>query len=99
MINKWKGLIIIMNTTTSKIDRRYAQFLAKKRAKDEIAAKENNMTYEEYIAYKKKKDAMARYKKEMDKMKIQIEVLEARYAEYEAKYAEYETTLNNLMKD
>lgn len=87
-----------MNTTTSKIDRRYALFLAEKRAKDEIAAKENNMTYEEYIAYKKKKDAMARYKKEMDKMKIQIEVLEARYAEYEAKYAEYESKLNNLMK-
>lgn len=80
-----------MNTTTSKIDRRYAQFLAKKRAKDEIAAKENNMTYEEYIAYKKKKDAMARYKKEMDKMKMQIEVLEERYAEYE-------TILNNLTK-
>lgn len=88
-----------MNTTTSKIDRHYALFLAEKRAKDEIAAKENNMTYEEYIAYKKKKDAMARYKKEMDKMKIQIEVLEARYAEYEAKYAEYESKLNNLMKD
>lgn len=80
-----------MNTTTSKIDRRYAQFLAKKRAKDEIAAKENNMTYEEYIAYKKKKDAMARYKKEMDKMKMQIEVLEERCAEYE-------TILNNLTK-
>lgn len=88
-----------MNTTTSKIDRRYALFLAEKRAKDEIAAKENNMTYEEYIAYKKKKDVMARYKKEMDKMKIQIEVLEARYAEYEAKYAEYKSKLNNLMKD
>ena len=29
-----------MNTTTSKIDYRYAQFLAKRRAKDEIAAKE-----------------------------------------------------------
>lgn len=80
-----------MNTTTSKIDRRYAQFLAKKRAKDEIAAKENNMTYEEYIAYKKKKDAMARYKKEMDKMKMQIEILEERCAEYE-------TILNNLTK-
>lgn len=80
-----------MNTTTSKIDRRYAQFLAKKCAKDEIAAKENNMTYEEYIAYKKKKDAMARYKKEMDKMKMQIEVLEERCAEYE-------TILNNLTK-
>ena len=58
-----------MNTTTSKIDRRYALFLAEKRAKDEIAAKENNMSYEEYITYKKKKDAMARYKKKMDKMK------------------------------
>lgn len=80
-----------MNTTTSKIDRRYAQFLAKKRAKDEIAAKENNMTYEKYIAYKKKKDAMARYKKEMNKMKMQIEVLEERCAEYE-------TILNNLTK-
>lgn len=80
-----------MNATTSKIDRRYTQFLAEKRAKDEMAAKENNMSYEEYVAYKKKKDAMARYKKEMDKMKKQIEVLEARYAEYE-------TTLNNLMK-
>lgn len=84
-------LIIIMNTTTSKIDYRYAQFLAKRRAKDEIAAKENNMSYEEYITYKKKKDAMARYKKEMDKMKMQIEVLEARYAEYEIE-------LNNLTK-
>lgn len=87
-----------MSITTSKIDRRYALFLAEKRAKDEIAAKENNMTYEEYIAYKKKKDAMARYKKEMDKMKMQIEVLEARYAEYKAKYLEYETKLNNLTK-
>lgn len=87
-----------MNATTSKIDRRYALFLAEKRAKDEMAAKENNMSYEEYVAYKKKKDAMARYKKEMDKMKMQIEVLEARYAEYESKYTEYETILNNLMK-
>lgn len=87
-----------MSTTTSKIDRRYALFLAEKRAKDEIAAKENNMSYEEYITYKKKKDAMARYKKEMDKMKKQIEILEARYAEYEAKYLEYETKLNNLTK-
>lgn len=87
-----------MNTTTSKIDRRYALFLAEKRAKDEMAAKENNMTYEEYVAYKKKKDAMARYKKEIDKMKMQIEVLEARYAEYEARYTEYETELNNLTK-
>lgn len=87
-----------MNTTTSKIDYRYAQFLAKRRAKDEIAAKENNMSYEEYITYKKKKDAMARYKKEMDKMKMQIEVLEARYAEYESRYAEYEIELNNLTK-
>lgn len=98
MINKWKELITIMNATTSKIDRRYAHFLAEKRAKDEIAAKENNMTYEEYIAYKKKKDTMARYKKEMDKMKMQIEVLEARYAEYEARYIEYEIELNNLTK-
>ena len=87
-----------MNTTTSKIDYRYAQFLVKRRAKDEIAAKENNMSYEEYITYKKKKDAMARYKKEMDKMKMLIEVLEARYAEYESRYAEYEIELNNLTK-
>lgn len=87
-----------MNTTTSKIDRRYAHFLAEKRARDEATAKENGMSYEEYIAYKKQKDAMARYKKEMDKMKKQIEVLEARYAEYEAKYVEYETKLNNLAK-
>lgn len=87
-----------MNTTTSEIDRRYAHFLAEKRTKDEIAAKENNMTYEEYVAYKKKKDAMARYKKEMDKMKKQIEVLEARYAEYEARYIEYEIELNSLAK-
>lgn len=87
-----------MNTTTSKIDYRYAQFLAKRRAKDEIAAKENNMSYEEYITYKKKKDAMTRYKKEILKMKKQIEVLETRCAEYKAKYAEYETKLNNLTK-
>ena len=87
-----------MNTTTSKIDRRYAHFLAEKRAKDEITAKENNMSYEEYITYKKKKDAMARYKKEILKMKKQIEVLEERCAEYEARYAEYETILNNLTK-
>lgn len=87
-----------MNATTSKIDRRYAHFLAEKRAKDEIAAKENNMTYEEYIAYKKKKDTMARYKKEILKMKKQIEILETRCTEYEARYAEYETILNNLTK-
>ena len=41
---------------------------------------------------------MARYKKEMDKMKMLIEVLEARYAEYESRYAEYEIELNNLTK-
>lgn len=87
-----------MNATTSKIDRRYAHFLAEKRVKDEIAAKENNMTYEEYIAYKKKKDAMARYEKEIRKIKKQIEALETRCAEYEARYAKYKVELNSLMK-
>lgn len=58
---------------------------AEKRAKDEAAAKKNNMSYEEYVAYKKKKNAIARYEREMRKIKEQMEGLKAKYDEYEAK--------------
>lgn len=66
-------------------EERIAAREAEKRAKDEAAAKKNNMSYEEYVAYKKKKNAKARYEREMRKIKEQMEALEAKYAEYEAK--------------
>lgn len=66
-------------------EERIATREAEKRAKDEAAAKKNNMSYEEYVAYKKKKDAIARYKREMRKIEEQMEALEAKYDEYQAK--------------
>ena len=66
-------------------EERIAAREAEKRAKDEAAAKKNNMSYEEYVAYKKKKNTMARYEREMRKIKEQMEALEAKYVEYEAK--------------
>ena len=66
-------------------EERIAAREAEKRAKDEAAAKKNNMSYEDYVAYKKKKNTKARYEREMRKIKEQMEALEAKYAEYEAK--------------
>lgn len=66
-------------------EERVAAREAEKRAKNKAAAKKNGMSYEEYVTYKKKKDAIARYSREMRKIEDQMEMLKAKYAEYGAK--------------
>ena len=72
-------------------EERIAAREAEKRAKNEAAAKKNGMPYEEYVTYKKKKDAIARYCREMRKIEDQMEMLKA-------KYTEYGTKLDGLLK-
>ena len=66
-------------------EERVAAREAEKRAKNKATAKKYGMSYEEYVTYKKKKDAIARYCREMRKIEDQMEMLKAKYAEYGAK--------------